>query len=236
MHEDAADCYNPTKFRYIESMVQRACAQGDAVAAILADKAHTALLDYQQSMEETLQQGRALLQEIEVEFPDASPAAQALHQQGRIAQLEKLLARRRHPHDAGNDLTALTAVLNQQAASLEDDPDTTPLEDLLRIQETDVVNALGQEASPNNRLAVPKTQELKSARRFRNAQVKRNADKLVTQAVEEIPEGSGPLNSQRLAARSLAAMRDLSPHYLSRFVTYMDTLFWLEQTDKEKRR
>jgi hypothetical protein len=41
-------------------------------------------------------------------------------------------------------------------------------------------------------------------------------------------------DSQRLAARSLAAMRDLSLHYLSRFVTYMDTLFWLEQTEKEK--
>jgi len=59
--------------------------------------------------------------------------------------------------------------------------------------------------------------------------------KLETRAVEEILEDSGPLNSQRLAVRSLAAMRDLSPHYLSRFVTYMETLFWLEQADKEKR-
>jgi hypothetical protein len=137
--------------------------------------------------------------------------------------------------DAVTTLAALTAQLNQQGSGNDDNPDSTALEDLLRAQESEAVNAVRQGLSSENRPAEPNNEELKSARRFRTAQVKRNADKLVTQAVEEIPQDSGPLNSQRLAARSLAAMRDLSPHYLSRFVTYMDTLFWLEQADKEKR-
>jgi len=34
----------------------------------------------------------------------------------------------------------------------------------------------------------------------------------------------------------LTTMRDLSPHYLSRFVSYIDTLFWLEQAEKQTRR
>ena len=66
--------------------------------------------------------------------------------------------------------------------------------------------------------------------------VKLNADKVVTQALEEVPAEAGPLNPQRLATRSLATMRDLSPHYLSRFVSYVDTLFWLEQAQKVRKR
>ena len=65
--------------------------------------------------------------------------------------------------------------------------------------------------------------------------VRLNADKVVTQALAEVPEDCGPLNPQRLATRSLETMRDLSPHYLSRFVSYIDTLFWLEQAEKSTR-
>jgi hypothetical protein len=31
-------------------------------------------------------------------------------------------------------------------------------------------------------------------------------------------------------------MRELSPHYLSRFVSYIDTLFWLEQAERGNKR
>jgi hypothetical protein len=75
--------------------------------------------------------------------------------------------------------------------------------------------------------------ELSSIHYFRESLVRRNADKLVTQAIREIPEGAGPLNSQKLIVQSLASMRDLSPHYLNRFVAYIDTLLWLEQTGEK---
>ena len=66
--------------------------------------------------------------------------------------------------------------------------------------------------------------------------VELNADKVVNQALAEVPESAGPLNPQRLATRSLETMRDLSPHYLSRFVSYIDTLFWLEQAERNLKR
>ena len=59
--------------------------------------------------------------------------------------------------------------------------------------------------------------------------MKLNADKLVTQSIKHAPENAGPLNPQMLVIHSLATMRDLSPHYMSRFVSYIDTLMWLEQ-------
>ena len=75
--------------------------------------------------------------------------------------------------------------------------------------------------------------ELSSIHYFRELRVRRNAEKLATQAIREIPEGAGPLNSQKLIVQSLASMRDLSPHYLNRFVAYIDTLLWLEQADEK---
>lgn len=240
LKEDAADRFDPVKFRYIEAVVGRAGAKSEAVAVILASKAHRALSQYRERYEQAHQQSITTLQKIADDFPDFSSTAEELRRQGRFARLEKMFSRlmlsgqQQHTDatsDVASDIKALTAILNQQTVNHSDDSDSTPLEERMRSQEADLVSALGQQEPAGNRTAVA---ELKSARRFRTIQAKQNADKLVTQAMAEIPESSGPLNSQRLAARSLAAMRDLSPYYLSRFVTYMDTLFWLDQADKKK--
>lgn len=43
------------------------------------------------------------------------------------------------------------------------------------------------------------------------------------------PADAGPLNSASLAHRALAAMHDSSPGYLQHFMTWMDTLTWLDR-------
>ena len=47
----------------------------------------------------------------------------------------------------------------------------------------------------------------------------------------KVPENAGPLNSQHLVHRSLTLMRDLSPEYLNRFMSYVDALSWLDQAN-----
>jgi hypothetical protein len=42
------------------------------------------------------------------------------------------------------------------------------------------------------------------------------------------------MNSQHLVLRALQAMRDLSPDYLQGFMSYVDTLIWLEQANPLK--
>ena len=118
----------------------------------------------------------------------------------------------------------------------EDDPRAAPLEAALRQQELELANNISQQAQPGQENLPARREELKAARRFHSAMVELNADKVVTQALEEIPDACGPLNPQRLATRSLETMRDLSPHYLSRFVSYIDTLFWLEQAERRTKR
>ncbi|MEH6585672.1 MAG: DUF2894 domain-containing protein [Halioglobus sp.] len=132
-------------------------------------------------------------------------------------------------------LRELNQILDEMRQG-EDDPRAAPLEAALRQQELELANNISQQAQPGQKNLPARREELKAARRFHSAMVELNADKVVTQALEEIPEECGPLNPQRLATRSLETMRDLSPHYLSRFVSYIDTLFWLEQAERSKKR
>ena len=49
------------------------------------------------------------------------------------------------------------------------------------------------------------------------------------QSLEQVPENAGPLNSGALVHRSIALMRELSPGYLEQFLSYADSLSWIEQ-------
>ena len=79
--------------------------------------------------------------------------------------------------------------------------------------------------------ATPRT-ELKSVQYFRNTWSKLSAERDVTQALGHAPKNAGPINSHVVALRSLALMRDTSPDYLNRFMSYVDTLLCLEQGDR----
>ena len=71
--------------------------------------------------------------------------------------------------------------------------------------------------------------DLRSAQRFRETWERMGAERQVQQARERAPQNAGPLNPQRLMLETLARMGELSPHYLSRFLTHTETLLWLEQ-------
>lgn len=75
--------------------------------------------------------------------------------------------------------------------------------------------------------------EMKSVRQFSEVWSKISAEQQVTQAMRKAPEHAGPLNSHKLMLRSLALMRGLSPDYLRRFLSQMDSLLWLEETNAQ---
>lgn len=64
---------------------------------------------------------------------------------------------------------------------------------------------------------------------FRSTWSRLSADRRLTQSQALVPENAGPLNSHRLVHRSLTVMRELSPEYLHRFMSYVDTLLWVDQ-------
>ncbi|MEY4139392.1 MAG: hypothetical protein RLZZ371_1574 [Pseudomonadota bacterium] len=76
--------------------------------------------------------------------------------------------------------------------------------------------------------------ELKSIRYFRNTWSKLSVDRQVNKALDQAPKNAGPINSHMLVLRSLALMRELSPDYLNRFMSHVDTLLCLDQVDQAK--
>jgi hypothetical protein len=77
--------------------------------------------------------------------------------------------------------------------------------------------------------------ELKTVRTARNIWSKLSSIRQVTRALEQAPKNAGPINSHMLVLRSLALMRDVSPDYLNRFMSYADTLLCLDhQAEKDK--
>lgn len=70
--------------------------------------------------------------------------------------------------------------------------------------------------------------DMKSVRQFSEVWSKISADQQVVKALHRGPENAGPLNSHKLMLRSLSLMRALSPDYLRRFMSQMDSLLWLE--------
>ena len=77
--------------------------------------------------------------------------------------------------------------------------------------------------------------ELRSLRNFRETWSRIAAVDQVDAAVTRGPENAGPLNSHSLVLRSLALMRSLSPDYLRRFLSQMETLMALEQAAERQR-
>ena len=82
--------------------------------------------------------------------------------------------------------------------------------------------------------ASPGAADQLSVQYFRNAWSRISTGKQVTQALDQAPKNAGPINSHMLVLRSLALMRDVSPAYLNRFVSYVDTLLSLDQVGKDR--
>ena len=120
--------------------------------------------------------------------------------------------------------------LDRCVAALDNHAGQSPLADLAAYiaqhSSTDQDGAAANVGAP-----VRPSAELKSLRYFRNTWAKLSVEQQLAQALAQGPENAGPLNSHLLVLRSLQLMRDISPDYLNRFMSYVDTLLWLEQAD-----
>jgi len=66
-------------------------------------------------------------------------------------------------------------------------------------------------------------------RQFRRQLRKISVQKQVRQAIAQAPRNAGPINSHMLVLRALGLMRDISPDYLDRFMTHLDTMLCLDE-------
>jgi len=73
------------------------------------------------------------------------------------------------------------------------------------------------------------TGELKTLRRHRSAWNRLQLDLRVTQALAQVPDNAGPLNTQRLLNQALQLLRDAAPQYLQQLMAHAEALLWLDQ-------
>lgn len=115
---------------------------------------------------------------------------------------------------AGNPLTELLAYIAEHTVAL-------PTPNLVSA----VIEAKPQPATESFPAAAP---ELKSVTYFRSTWSKLLTEQQLTQTLAKAPENAGPMNAQHLVLRTLQLMRDRSPDYLQGFMSYIDSLIWLE--------
>lgn len=68
-------------------------------------------------------------------------------------------------------------------------------------------------------------------RQFRQQLRQISVQKQVSKAIAQAPQNAGPINSHMLVLRALGLMRDISPDYLNRFMTHVDTLMCLQASE-----
>lgn len=64
---------------------------------------------------------------------------------------------------------------------------------------------------------------------FQKTWAKASTGLRLRQSQQHVPENAGPLNSSQLIHRALLLMQDRSPAYLQHFLSYVDTLSWMDQ-------
>ncbi|RZJ02229.1 MAG: DUF2894 domain-containing protein [Haliea sp.] len=140
----------------------------------------------------------------------------ALHAEGKLQQLlqARLDAKQQHRAHAAAPMAAIPPAASPHAAPL------TGLNDHIR-QAAQPAGA----GTPGN--PAPRG-ELSSVRRFRQVWSRIAAADQVDRSLERGPANAGPLNSHMLVLRSLALMQALSPDYLRRFMSQVESLLWLE--------
>ncbi len=101
----------------------------------------------------------------------------------------------------------------------------TLLDDIANRAATRVDDLATTDAAPGT-AALPTLEALDE---FRNIWSEVRIESQIRQSLEQVPADAGPLNSGSLVHRSLTLMHELSPGYLQHFLSYIDTLSWMEQ-------
>ena len=130
-------------------------------------------------------------------------------------------------------LSALAQRFEHARHAPEENPEEPRLDDLLQRLEKEALSSAEAHAPAAASFTArsARKSQLRSLATYKNTMQTLHSNRVVARAIQVRPETPGPLNAQMLATRSLATMRKLSPEYLSRFVSYIDTLLWLQCAD-----
>ncbi|SFC62886.1 Protein of unknown function [Polaromonas sp. OV174] len=208
LRDGGADQFDPVRLHFLEALARRTRDREGAVKRILEDKLNHALAAYQKRFEQTNKALHDAALRLIEQRPDASSDLRRLLESGNFGELRQCVAR------------------------VESAPQQTTLAQLTRDLSQHMPNSVRTNVAASD-AGIGSRLELKSIRYFRDTWSKLSVEKQLAQANEQGPENAGPLNSHQLLLRAFSVMRDISPDYLNRFVSYVDTLLWLDHVDSK---
>lgn len=199
LREANAHRFDPARFRFIESLLERAAHARAPVQDILQNKAHVALSAYRAD------------QQAATEKVTCKPSTVYASTIAKLLELRQILDQKQ-------------PAFNSTASALERQLQEQENQSLAAaVYSVDTLTEQNQEVTATGQ------KPLKASQKMQVFQQRRAIERRVEIAIQQGPESPGPLNPQMLALKSLTAMRDLSPQYLSRYVNYLDALFWIER-------
>ncbi|MDO9600059.1 MAG: DUF2894 domain-containing protein [Azoarcus sp.] len=199
--------FDPVRFRFIESLARRAAAHGGAARRELDRRLAKLVADYADRFDRATDAAGDTLARATTRFPQAAEALKQCSDEGDFGGLQQLIARL----DAQSGNGPLADLLAHIARYTPDGPTSG------------AAHAAGGSVEQHG--------ELRSMRNFRSTWSKLSVDRQLSQALAQAPENAGPLNSHFLVLQALTQMRDISPQYLKQFMSYVDTLLWLDQAE-----
>ena len=225
LRQQGAAGFDPVGLRYLEALARRSRTYRGGVAEGLASRLQAAMDAYGRRLAAARQSAAEALAQAAARHPQAADELQALFAAGDLAGLTRRIGALDACAGPG-PLAGLLAYMAGQGdgagqGGAAEPPPATPV--------AAPAVAIGTGEAPSG--TVSPARELKSLRYFRSTWSRLSAEQQLAQALAQAPENAGPLNSHLLVLRALQLMQEVSPDYLQRFMSYADTLLWLEQVD-----
>jgi hypothetical protein len=211
LRQAGAHQFDPVHLHYLQVLAKRTNAhQGGGVKTLLEGKLVKALAAFKTRFDEARADASSSVSLASAQYPHAAVVLQQ--------QL------------ADGDFKGI----RQHIDTLKNAMASDPLGELVRHITAHSAQALALEAEVSLDGRTRLRPELKTTQYFRATWSKLSSNKRVTQALAQAPKNAGPINAHSLVLRSLAMMREVSPDYLNRFTSYLDTLMGLAQSEPTK--
>ncbi len=203
MRDQGGERFDAAGWHYLATLGQRAAAHEGSVRRLLEARLDQALTAFADKFAKAKSSAAELLTSTCQQHPQAAAELQQLFAGGDFQGLRRLRA----TLEARAQCAALAGLVAQlePAQAAQAQPAT----------------------SRSSATALPPPLELKTVRESRATWARLSVDRELALAMKQGPKNAGPINSHMLVLRSLAMMQDIAPDYLSRMVSYVDTLLSL---------
>lgn len=203
--------FDPVRFRFIEALARRTADQTGDLRQVLDGRLASLLSAYGMRQEQALAEASETVARGVERFPAAADPLRRCLADSDFKALHRRVAELAAAAGPAPSLGDLVRHIERQGSAPADG----------RLADTAGGSVGGGPGSPPI--------ELKAVRAFRSTWARLRVDQQLTRSLARAPEQAGPLNSQVLVLRSLQRMRDVSPAYLGRFMSYIDALTWLDE-------